>query len=65
MWFCDLEKAIGKVIDFLGANACMVCIDKINPSADGGIVFYLSDRSRVKWFQDGTIVRKEEGDWRK
>lgn len=65
MWLCDLEKAIGKVIDYLGADACMVCIDKVSPCADGGIAFYLSDRSRVKWFQDGAIVRKEEGSWRK
>lgn len=65
MWLCDLKKAVSKVIDFLGANAYMVCIDKIIPCADGGIVFYLSDRSMVRWRRDGTIVRKEEGgNWR-
>ena len=65
MWLCDLEKALGKVIAFLGADACMVCVDKVTPCWDGGIVFALSDGRFVRWKPDDTITVKEKGDWRK
>ena len=65
MWLCDLEKALGKVINALGADACMVCVDDIRPCVDGGVVFVLSDGRRVKWFPDGEITIREKGDWRK
>lgn len=64
MWFDDLMIAIDKVYRWLGEDAKCVCIDKVTPCADGGVVFLLSDRSRVKWFNDGTVVRREEGSWR-
>lgn len=64
MWLCDLEKAIGKVIDYLGADACAVCVESIKPCADGGIAFALSDGGYVKRFPDGEIVRRGKDDWR-
>lgn len=64
MWLCDLENALGKVITFLGADACAVCVESIKPCADGGIAFALSDGGYVKWFPDGEIVRRGKDDWR-
>lgn len=64
MWFDDLMIAIDRVYRWLGDDAKSVCIDKVTPCADGGIVFMLSDHSRVKWFNNGTVVRREEGSWR-
>ena len=64
MWFQDLLTACEAVYAWLGKDANMVCIEKITPSADGGIVFLLSNRSRIKWFQSGDIVSKEGGEWR-
>jgi hypothetical protein len=64
MWLCDLEKALGKVVAFLGADACAVCVESIKPCADGGIAFALSDGGYVKWFPDGEIVRRGRDDWR-
>lgn len=60
MWLCDLENAIGKVIAFLGADACGVCVEKISPCADGGIAFALSDGGYVKWLPDSEIVRRKK-----
>lgn len=65
MWMCDLEKAIGKVIDFLGANACCAVFESIKPSADGGIVFKTTHHTFIKWFPDGTVTEREEGAWRR
>ena len=64
MWLCDLENALGKVIAFLDADACAVCVESIKPCDDGGIAFALSDGGYVKWFPDGEIVRREKDDWR-
>ena len=64
MWLCDLEKAISKVRAFLEADACMVCVEKISPCADGGIAFALSDGGYIKWFTDGEVVRRNKDDWR-
>lgn len=64
MWLCDLERALGKVIAFLGADACAVCVGSVKPCADGGIAFDLSDGGYVKWFPDGEIVRQGKDDWR-
>lgn len=60
MWLCDLENAIGKVIAFLGANACAVCVESIKSCADGGIAFALSDGGYIRWLPDGEIVRREK-----
>ena len=65
MWLDDLMIAIDRVYRWLGEDAKCVCIEKVTACADGGISFTLSDRSRVKWFPDGAVVRKQEGDWRK
>ena len=49
MRLCDLEKALGKVIDFLGADACMVCIDKITSAADGVRECKWRKRMKERW----------------
>ena len=64
MWTRDLEKAVIKVNDFLGADRDDVQIESIKPCADGGIAFALSDGGYVKWFPDGEIVRRGKDDWR-
>ena len=64
MWLTDLEKAIAKVNDFLGADRNYVLIESIKPCADGGIAFALSDGDYVKWFPNGEIVRRGKDDWR-
>lgn len=64
MWTRDLEKAVVKVNDFLGADRNYVLIESIKPCADGGIAFALSDGGYVKWFPDGEIVRRGKDDWR-
>ena len=61
MWFSDLKKALEAVTD----RCKYCCITKIQPRADGGINFYLSDFSVVVWHKDGTITEYKEGDWRK
>ena len=65
MWFTDLKAATEKVMEYLGENANYVCIDKVTPCWDGGIVFTLSDFRYVRWKPDGTITEGEKGDWRK
>lgn len=65
MWFIDLEKATKQVMDKLGEGANYVCVEKIGPCADGGIVFVLSDHRHIKWVRDGEIIIREEGSWRK
>ena len=61
MWINDLAKAIEAVRPY----ALMCCIDSVVPCADGGITFYLSDFTIVKWLPNGEVVRKNQGDWRK
>lgn len=65
MWLCDLEKAIAKVNEFLGVNRGYVLFESIKPSADGGIVFKTTHHTYIKWFPNGEIVERNEGDWRK
>jgi hypothetical protein len=65
MWLCDLEKALGKVIAFLGADACAVCVESIKPCADGGISFKTTHHTYIKWFPNGEIRERNEEDWRK
>lgn len=65
MWLCDLEKALRKAVAFLGADACTVCIEKISPSADGGIVFKTTRHTYIKWLPNGEIRERNEEDWRK
>ena len=65
MWMCDLEKAIAKVKEFLGANASYVLFESIKPCADGGIVFKTTHHTYIKWFPNGEIRERNEGEWRK
>lgn len=65
MWLCDLEKAIAKVNEFLGVNRGYVLFESIKPSADGGIVFKTTHHTYIKWFPNGEVVERKEGDWRK
>lgn len=64
MWLIDLEKALSKVIDFLGEEIRMVCVEKVSPCADGGIAFALSDGGYIKWFPNDEVVRRGKDDWR-
>lgn len=64
MWLQDLEKALAKVVEFLGEDRCYVLVESIKPCADGGIAFALSDGGYVKWFPNGEVVRRGKDDWR-
>lgn len=65
MWLCDLEKAIGRVAEFLKPRACGTLFESIKPSYDGGIVFKTTSRTYIKWFPNGEIRERKEEDWRK
>lgn len=65
MWMCDLEKAIGRVTEFLGPRACGTLFESIKPSYDGGIVFKTTCHTYIKWFSDGTVIEREEWAWRR
>lgn len=65
MWMCDLEKAIVKVREFLGPRARGILFESIKPSYDGGIVFKTTSHTYIKWFPNGEIRERNEGDWRK
>jgi hypothetical protein len=64
MWIADLVKATKAVEDFLGENKWFVTINEVKPCADGGVVFYMSDFTHIKWFQDGKITQREFHSWR-
>ena len=61
MWLSDLEKAI----EVVKASRENLVIEKIMPCWDGGIVFYTTNHTIIKWFQDGTIIERGREDWRK
>ena len=61
MWIKDLQKALEAVAD----RCKYCCINKIQPRADGGINFYLSDFNIIVWHKDGTISEHKEEEWRK
>ena len=65
MWMHDLEKAIGRVTEFLGPRACSTLFESIKPSYDGGIIFKTTSQTFIKWFSDGTVIEREEGAWRR
>ena len=64
MWLNDLEWAIKQMreqmIDF-----CFICIESVHPAADGGIVFKTTHHTYIKVFRDGTIIERNEDEWRK
>lgn len=64
MWLQDLEKAITK----LREERCdfnFICVDKVTPAWDGGIVFKTTYHTYIKVNRNGTIEENEEGEWRK
>lgn len=63
MWLQDLEKALARLKEECDYN--FICVEKITPSADGGIVFKTTYHTYIKWFPNGEIVERKEGDWRK
>lgn len=63
MWLQDLEKALAKMREQYDFN--MFCIESITPAADGGIVFKTTYHTYIKWFPNGEIRERHEGDWRK
>ena len=63
MWLQDLEKALARLKEERGYN--FICVEKITPCADGGIVFKTTYHTYIKWFPNGEIIEREEGDWRK
>jgi hypothetical protein len=62
MWLQDLEKALARLKEECDYN--FICVEKIAPAADGGIVFETTYNTYVKWFPDGTITEKQKGAWR-
>jgi hypothetical protein len=65
MWLQDLEKALAKLKEQYGINFNFICVEKITPSADGGIVFKTTYHTYIKWFPNGEIRERKEEDWRK
>lgn len=63
MWLQDLEKALAKLKEQYDYN--FICVEKITPSVDGGIVFKTTNHTYIKWFSDGTVIEREEGAWRR
>lgn len=64
MWLNDLEWAIKQMKEQM-VDFNFVCIEKVTPAVDGGIVFKTTYHTYIKVFKDGTITEKEEGEWRK
>ena len=63
MWLQDLEKALAKLREQY--NFSFICVESITPAADGGIVFKTTYHTYIKWFPNGEIRERNEGDWRK
>ena len=64
MWLNDLEKAIVKMREEM-PDFNFICIEKVTPSADGGIVFKTTYHTFIKVYRNGVIEEKKEGEWRK
>ena len=64
MWLNDLEKALVKMREEM-CDFNFVCVEKVTPSADGGIVFKTTHHTYIKWFPNGEIRERNEEDWRK
>ena len=63
MWLQDLEKALARLKEKFDYN--FICVEKITPCADGGIVFKTTHHTYIKWFPNDEIIERNEGDWRK
>ena len=64
MWLQDLEKALAAMREEM-CDFNFISVEKITPAADGGIVFKTTYHTYIKWFPNGEIVERKEGDWRK
>ena len=62
MWLQDLEKALARLKEECDYN--FICVEKITPSADGGIVFKTTYHTYIKWFPNGEIEERKEEEWR-
>jgi hypothetical protein len=65
MWLQDLEKALARLKEEYGINLNFICVENIRPAADGGIVFKTTYHTYIKWFPNGEVRERNEGDWRK
>ena len=64
MWLQDLEKALAKMREEM-CDFNFICVEKITPAWDSGIVFKTTYHTYIKVDRDGTIREIKEGDWRK
>ena len=64
MWLGDLEKALAKMREEM-CDFNFIYVEKITPSADGGIVFKTTYHTYIKVYRNGLIEEEQEGEWRK
>lgn len=64
MWLTDLEKALAYLREKKD-NFNEIVVEKITPSADGGVVFKTTYHTYIKVYRNGVIEERQEGDWRK
>lgn len=62
MWLQDLEKALAKMKEEV-KDFNLICVEKIIPCADGGIMFKTSNHTHIKWFPDGRIIERNYARW--
>lgn len=60
MWLTDLEMAIAVIKEAYPTTL----YTKIVPCYDGGIVFYTTYETHIKWYPDGHIEEHSKHDWR-
>lgn len=58
----DLEKALAKMKEEVH-DFNLICVDRIIPCADGGIMFKTSNHIHIKWFPDGKIIERDFSKW--
>lgn len=60
MWICDLKKAIADV----ERTHPHTLFEKITACADGGLVFYTTYKTHIKWYPDGRVEERDLTSWR-
>ena len=60
MWLCDLEVAVKRVREMFPFSI----LEKITPCADGGIAFYTTYFTIIKWFPNGEVRERKMDAWR-
>jgi hypothetical protein len=60
MWLCDLQLAVKAVRAFMP----YAVFEKVVPCADGGIAFYTTYESIIKWYTDGRVEERSKTAWR-